>query len=136
MVPHKRPTASLSYDRPGGVWLDQQRAVPSFTSAQGYVIDTQHAWGGHCPVLDGAQQSQQRIGTDRYAGLTCQPCSTFATSLQSKRLQQIVGNDSAACISSQCTVEAFGEDLPRTSWLIAEPPTRAYVQVNNGPAPG
>jgi len=66
----------------------------------------------------------------------CQPCSAFTTSLQSKRLQQIVGNDSAACIASQCIVEAFGEDLPRTRWLIAEPPTRAHVQVNNGAAQG
>src|SRR5260370_9156177 len=68
--------------------------------------------------------------------LTCKACSTFATSLQRKRLQQIVGVDSAACISSQCTVEAFGEDLPWTRWLIAEPPTRVYVYPNDGAAPG
>jgi len=115
---------------------NQQRAVSSFTSAQCKVIDTQHAWGRHCLVLDGAQQSQQRIGTDWHTCLTCQPCSTFATSLQSKRLQQIVGVDSAACISSQCIVEAFGEDLPWTRWLIAEPPTRVYVHPNDGAAPG
>jgi hypothetical protein len=50
--------------------VDQERAVPSFTSAQGNVIDTQQAWGGHCLLLDGAQQTQQRIGTDRYVGIT------------------------------------------------------------------
>src|SRR6266852_3444657 len=123
-------------DRAMRFQVDQQRAVSSFTSAQCKVIDTQHAWGRHCLVLDGAQQSQQRIGTDWHTCLTCQPCSTFATSLQSKRLQQIVGGDSAARISSQCIVEAFGEDLPWTRWLIAEPPTRLHVHPNDGAAPG
>jgi hypothetical protein len=64
--------------------VDQQRAVPSLASAQGNVIKAQHAWGGHCLVLHGAQQSQQRSETNRYARLTCQPRSPFATSLQSK----------------------------------------------------
>src|SRR5260370_35007711 len=60
-------------DRAMRLQVDQQRAVPSFTSAQGKVIDTQHTWGGHCLVLDGAQQSKQRIATTRYAGLTDKP---------------------------------------------------------------
>jgi hypothetical protein len=87
-------------------------------------------------ILDGAQQPRQRIGTDRYASLTRQPGSTFASSLQSKRLQQLVGTDRAVCIASQCTVEVFSEDVPRTRWLIAEPTPRTHVQVNDGAAPG
>lgn len=38
--------------------INQERAVSSFTSAQGKLIDTQHTCGGHCLVLDRAQQSQ------------------------------------------------------------------------------
>jgi len=45
-------------DRAVRFQVDQDRAISSFTSAQGKVIDTQHAWGGHCLVLDGAQQPQ------------------------------------------------------------------------------
>jgi hypothetical protein len=116
--------------------VDQQRAVPSFTSAQCKVIDTQHAWGGHCLVLDGTQQSQQRIGTDWNTCRTCQPRSTFASGLERKLPQQIVGNDSAARISSECTIEAFGEDLPWTRWHITEPPPRLHVHPNDGAAPG
>src|SRR4051794_41000502 len=74
----------------------QQRAVPSLTSTQGKVIDTQYTWGGHFLVLNGAQQPQERIGTDGYAGRTGEPRSTFASGLQRKRPQQIVGNDRAA----------------------------------------
>src|SRR5216683_1622453 len=123
-------------DRAVRLEVYQERAVPSLTSPQGNIIDTQYTWGGHHLVLDGAQQPQQRIGTDRYASRTGEPRSTFASGLQRKRPEQIVGNDSAARISSECTVEAFGEDLPWTRWLIAEPPTCVYVHPNDGAAPG
>jgi len=81
------------------------------------------------------QQPQKRIGADRYARRTCQPRATFASGLQGKRPQQIVSKDRAAGVASECPVEAFGEDLPWTHWLVAKPPARVYVHPNDGATP-
>src|SRR6266851_4964922 len=116
--------------------VDQDRAVASFTSTQRKVIDTQHAWGGHCLVLDGAQQPQQRIGTDWYASGTCQPRSTFTSGLQCERRQQIGGGVGPPRIARQCTVEALREDLPRARWRVAEPAAAVYPHSYGLPAPG
>ncbi len=123
-------------DGPVRFEIDQDGAVPTLLSTQREIVDAQYPRDVHLAIDHRVQQPQERVGADGYASCARQPCPALAASLQCKGLQQIVGNDSAACIAGQCIVETFGKDLSQAVDFVAEPTSSAYLQAHDRTTPG
>src|SRR5438270_6845543 len=109
-------------DRSVRLKIHQQRAVAALLTAQGNIVNTQHARATlKMVILERMQDPQERIRADGHTDLPREASATFAASLQGKGRQQFGGAVRPTSVASQGTVEALGEDLPWAGWAITEP---------------
>jgi hypothetical protein len=117
--------------------IQKQGAIAALLAAQSHVVDTQYPGATFSMVIfERMQDAQERIRADGHADLAREASATFASSLQGKGREQFSCPVRPTSVTSQFTIEAFGEDLPRAGWYVAEPAPAVHAHPRRLATPG